>query len=50
MEMDLYRSGDNVENRYLSLCSWLGRIEVFYENIKSSRGNQVRPPTVELVN
>lgn len=35
MEMDLYRSGDNAENRYLSLCSWLRRIEVFYENIKS---------------
>lgn len=35
MEMDLYRIGDNAENSSHSLCSWLRKIEVFYENIKS---------------
>lgn len=48
MEMDLYKSGDSAENRSFSLCSRLGRIEVCHDQ-KSSGGDQVRPPTVELV-
>lgn len=37
--MDLYRSGVSAENRSFSLCSWLGKIEVFHDH-KSSGGDQ----------
>lgn len=47
MEMDLYQSGDSAENRSFSLCSWLWKIEVFRDQ-KSSGGDEVRPPSVEL--
>lgn len=48
MEMDLYKSGDSAENRSFSLCSWLGKREVFHDH-KSSGGDRLRPPAVELV-
>lgn len=48
MEIDLYKSGDSAENRSFSLCIRLGRTEVCHDE-KSSGGDQVRPPTVELV-
>lgn len=49
VEMDLYRSGDSAENRSFSLCSWLRKIGFFHDQ-KSSGGDQVRSPTVELAN